>query len=223
MGEPDPLDLELLKNGEEREIDRAIDELELMSFARSVAYEVIGSRYPADVGEVANDSLILLFKRAIRTCPTISSIKPMLAKIANRQAKNFLKVAFRRRENLVGDVLQDLLVHHNDPGVDPLESLGDFLALDFGWDEFLVGKVMDLLIEGDELTVIEQTLFQEHLIGGCTQEEFSRRYGIPLQGIGGRKERMLNKIRWFLAGEMTDGSRERFLQILRRNQERPLI
>ena len=218
MGEPDPLDLELIQNGENREIDRAIDELELMSFARSVAFEVIGSRYPADVGEVANDSMELLFTRAIHTCRTIDNIRPMLAKIAKRQAINFLKVAFRQQELLVGDQIQDFLVHHNDPGVDPLESLGDFLALDFGWNEFTVGNVMDLLIEGDVLTVIEQNLLQEHVIGGCTQDEFSRRHGIPLRGIGGRKDRLIKKIIRFIACELEEESLAEFLQILRRNQ-----
>jgi hypothetical protein len=107
MGEPEALDLELLKRGDNEEIRRAIAELGLFSLAQGVVYGAIGSRYESDVRVVACESIELLFGRAINTCRRIEDIRPMLA-IARRRAINFITVAFRRWEISVGDELPGL-------------------------------------------------------------------------------------------------------------------
>ncbi len=218
MGEPEPLDLVLLKRGDNDEVRRAIHNLDLLSLAESVVFRVIGSKYGADVHVVALESIELLFTGSIQTCRTIDNIRPMLAKIARRQAINFLNVAFRRRERQFGDELQGLQERPPAPEVDPFEVLGDLLAEGLGMETFELAPVVEALVEGAELTVVEQHLLVEHIIYGCTQPEFSERHGIPLQGIGGRKTRLLNRIRAFLAGEFAGEFRDEFLQILRRNR-----
>lgn len=223
MGEPEPLDLQLLKDGDNNEIRRALRELDLVAYARGTVYKIIGSRYPADVPAVANDATRLLLTRAIQTCHSIDSIKPLLAKIARRQAVNFLNEAFRARALSLDDELPGIENRGDESGVDPLQVLGDLLADGLGLDAFALQRVLDFLLEQAELTVIEQHLLKEHILEGCTQADFAGRHRIPLQGIGGRKDRLLEKIRAFLAAEFAGPSRTEFLQILRRNQRRRLI
>lgn len=218
MREPEPLDLELLKRGDNREICRAIQELELLSLASEVVFRVIGSSYPGDVRNVARVSLEKLFTRAIHTCRSIDSVRPMLAKIARRKAINFLNDAFTRRAVQLGDELPGIHGQVDDPEVDPLAVLGDLLANGLGLDAFALQPVVDYVIEHAGLTVVEEHLLKEHILEGCTQQEFAERHGIPLQGVGGRKNRLTAKIQAFLAGEFTGEFRAEFLQILRRNR-----
>jgi len=218
MGEPEPLDLELLKRGNDDEIRRAIRELELFSLAQVVVHNVIGSRYEADVRWVANESLQVLLTRAIHDCRTIGDIRPMLRKIAERRAINFANVAFRRWERQCGEELQGLQERPATPEVNPFEVLGDILAEGFGMEAFEHTRFVETVLEGAGLDVVEQHLLEEHIMGGCTQRAFSERHGIPLQGIGGRKTRLVNKITAFVAGRFTGGIRGEFLQILRRNR-----
>lgn len=218
MGEPEPLDLELLKRGDDDAIRRAIRELELFSLAQGVVHNVIGSSYEADVRHVAFESIQLLFDRSILTCRNVQKIKPMLAKIARRQAINFLNVAFRRWERQFGDELQGLQERPAAPEVNPFEVLGDILAEGFGIEAFQLTLFVEAVVEGAGLDVVEQHLFVEHIIYGSTQREFSERHGIPLQGIGGRKTRLVNKITAFLAGKFTGEIRAEFLRISRRNR-----
>jgi hypothetical protein len=77
--------------------------------------------------------------------------------------------------------------------------------------------------EHAELTVVEQHLLKEHVIDGCTQAEFAERHGIPLQGVGGRKARLINTVRAFLAAEFAGQFGTEFLEILRRKPKRRLI
>jgi DNA-directed RNA polymerase specialized sigma24 family protein len=215
--------LQLLKDGDNNEIRRALRELDLVAYARGTVNYIIGSRYPGEVSAVANDSLKLLLTRAIQTCHSIDSIKPLLAKIARRQAINFLNDAFRVRARCLDDELPGIESRTDEAGGDPVDILGDLLADGLGLDGFALQRVLDYLLEQAELTVIEQHLLNEHILGGCTQAEFAERYRIPLQGIGGRKERLIEKIRAFLAARFAGPSRTEFLQILRRKQKRRLI
>jgi DNA-directed RNA polymerase specialized sigma24 family protein len=223
MGEPEPLDLELLKRLDDDEIRHAIRELGLFSFAEGVVHNVFGSRYPADVRVVAFESLKLLFTRAIRRCRTIDDIRPMLAKIAERQAINFLNVAFRKRRRQFDDESQGPPEGPAAPEVNPFEVLGDILAEGLGLEAFQLPPVVDALVKGAELTEVERHLLIEHIIDGCTQQEFSERHGIPLGGIGGRKTRLVRRVRAFVAGEFTGEMRAEFWQIVRRNEPPTLI
>lgn len=223
MGEPEPLDLKLLKAGDNNEIRRALRELDLVAYARGTVYNFIGSSYAADVPVVANESLRLLLTGSILTCHTIGNIKPLLATIAERQAINFLREAFRRRARSLDDELPGIQRRADEAGGDPMEILGDLLAEGLGLDAFALQRIVDCLIERGRLTVVEQHLLKEHIIEGCTQAEFAEQHGIPLQGVGGRKERLLNKIRAFLAAELVGPSRKEFLEIIRRKQKRQLI
>jgi DNA-directed RNA polymerase specialized sigma24 family protein len=223
MGEPEPLDLQLLKDGDNNEIRRALRELDLISFARGTVHNIIGSRYPADISTVANDSLRLLLTRSIHSCHSVDSIKPMLATISQRQAINFLNDAFRNRARSLDDELPGIQRRADESEVDPMEILGDLLADGLGLDAFALPRIVDCLLEHAGLTVVEQHLLKEHIIEGCTQAEFAERHGIPLQGIGGRKERLLNTLRAFLAAEFIGPSRQEFLEILRSKRKRRLI
>ena len=201
MGDPGPLDLILLQEGDNLEIIRAVRELELLRIARQAARRMMGRRYPVNVDEVALDALRLLFTSAIHTCNSIDGIRPLISTIATRQAINYLNEAFRRHWSQWENESQqeqpfEIAV---EPGDDPLVEFRQFLAETLGHDENRTDWIADALIEGAKLTVLEQCLLREVILEGQTQREFSERYGIPLQGIGGHKARMLMKIRRFLA------------------------
>ncbi len=222
MGDPEPLNLELLQQGNDDEIRRALTELDLLSLAEGTVHRVIGARYSADVRTVALESIENLFANAINRCRNVSDIKPNLIVIARRRAINFLNVAFRRREAQFGDEWQQALERPAAPEDGPFEVLGDILAEGLGMESFQLANVVALLLTEAEFSEIEKHLFIEHVIQGCTQLQFSERHGIPLQGIGGRKMRLLNKIRAFVAGRLPLGYRV-FFNFSRRNRQPPLI
>jgi DNA-directed RNA polymerase specialized sigma24 family protein len=223
MGEPEPLDLELLQRGNDDEIRRAIHELDLLLLAQGVVHSVFGKRYPADVRVVALESIKALFTRAIHRCRNVDDIRPNLVTIARWQAINFLNVAFRKWERQFGDEWEQILERPGAHEVNPFEVLGDILAEGLGMDTFQLGPVMNILLNEAELDEVQKHLLIEHILHGCTQREFAERYGIPLQGIGGRVTRLLRKIRRFLAGVFPVGIRATYLQILRRNRWPMLI
>lgn len=220
MGEPEPLDLELLIDGDNDEILRAIRELGLVPLAQGVVYRVIAGQYAGDVRRVACESVRLLFTRAIFGCYSIDKIRPLLATIAERRAINFLNDPFRRRATPLEDELPGIQQRADGEEVDPLEVLGDLLANGLGLEAFALPPVVDYIVKHAGLTVVEEHLLKEHILEGCTQQEFADRHRIPLKGIGGRKDRLIQKIRTFLAAEVTGRSRTEFLQILRRNRKR---
>ena len=218
MGEPEPLDLELLQHGDNHEIRRAIDELELFSYAQAVVYNVIGGTYAGDVRRVAYEAIEWLFIRSIQTCPNIQSVRPMLAKIAERKAINFVNEAFSKRARPLEDELPGIQRRADEAGVDPLEVLGDLLAEGLGIEAFQLAPVVNRLVEGSELTAIEQHLLKERILERCKQREFSKRHGIPIGSLPGMETRLIMKIRRYLGGEFVGDVRAELLQILRRNR-----
>jgi DNA-directed RNA polymerase specialized sigma24 family protein len=78
---------------------------------------------------------------------------------------------------------------------------------------------VDRLLEEAGLDEVEKHLLIEHMLQGCTQQEFSDRHGIPLSRIGRIKDRLIGKIRRWLTGELIGESRAEFLQRLQRNKE----
>jgi DNA-directed RNA polymerase specialized sigma24 family protein len=213
-----PLDLELLQSGDNREICQAIQELELLRRAQDVVHGFIGDLYIGDVRIVALESIELLFTRAIATCGNIQEIWPLLGKIAERQAKNFLKKAFRRWERLLGEELREPDQRLAVPENEPLEVLRRILAERLHMEVFDRDAVVNALIAGAGLDAIEQCLLVEHIMDGCTQREFSERHGVPLKGLGGRKDRLLYKIRVFVAAGLPHALRAPFWRFLRRNR-----
>lgn len=220
MGEPEPLDLELLKHGDNDEICRAIRELELVSLAEGLVYSVIGNRYHAERRVLAIESIKLLFTVSIQTCHTIDAIRPMLATIAKRRAINFLNVAYRKWEIQFGGKLPGIIERPAAPGVNPVEVLGDILAEGLGIDAFQLGPFVGKVLAEAGLDDFEKHLLSEHVVDYCTQQEFSNRHGIALNVIGRRKDRLIAKIRTWLTGELSAKSRAEFLRRLRENRER---
>lgn len=186
MGEPEPLDLELLKNGNEAEIDRAIAELGLFAVAQKTANRIMHPWGTERCREVALESISLLFTGGIRSCRTVDGIVPTLRQITRRRAINFLNVAYRRHETEQLDELK--LVAVQDAG--PYDFVRDVLAEALGMEEFDLAAVLTELVELCQLDPLEEALLVKYLPGELSQQEFADLYSIPIGSIGGRKERL---------------------------------
>lgn len=142
----------------------------------------------------------------------------MLAKIARRKAINFLNVAFRKWEIAFGGELPGLQERSGAPEVNPITVLGDILAEGLGMEAFQLDQFVNKLVEEAGLDVVEQYLLKEHMVDYCTQPEFSDLHSIHLNLIGRIKDRLITKIRSYLAGQLRGEARAEYSQILRRNR-----
>src|ERR1035437_9314486 len=75
------------------------------------------------------------------------------------------------------------------------------LAEDLGHLEgFDTEAFIRFIVRHCELTLLQEALLREHILGGCTQQEFADKWGLSVRGIGGRKGRLLWRIRDCLGG-----------------------
>lgn len=197
MGEPEPLDLELLQQGDEHEIRRAIRELDLKAIAVSTVARMIQANYGGDVERLALAGITRLFTRAIHNVNRIEHVQGMLRRAARYVVLDFLGDRFQQLVDAPGQL--EFMAVENDEH--PIAFLRDVLAEGLRMENFDLNQLPQLLIEVCELEPLEEALLVEHILGGLTQQDFARKYGIPFGGIGGRKDRLLAKIRRMLSAK----------------------
>ena len=198
-----PLSLECLQDvGTERwsrEWQRAWDELQLWHVAVTVVRRYLERRFPQEVEGVALDALAKLATTAIHRCRTVEGIIPLLKKIAHDEAIGFLRRPRVRREvrqpeDMGGEELPPA------DGEDNLERLKDEIAERLCLEGFDVEAFIAFIVRHCELNPLEEALLREHILDHRTQQEFADKYGLRIGGIGGRKDRLLRKIRDCLGG-----------------------
>ena len=191
-------DLQLLKQGDNDEIRRTIKELELIPLAFTTVWRLIGAGYPGDARRLAFEAITKLFasdnparEAAIQGCQSVAGIRPLVRTIAQRTAFDFLKDASRRKVvNFLEDSNQFAFEVQDADGI--LEGI---LAEGLGLETFELQEVLTALIEICQLDPDEEALLVEHILNDVIQQEFARQHRIPLGTVGGRKERLLRKIR----------------------------
>lgn len=185
-------DLQLLQAGDDGEWNRAFDTF--WDIAYWVVEAVIGRICPQDVEDVAEQVLKELVHKAIHRCHSEAMIVPMLRTIAQDRA-----IDCRRRfwAQLVDHPDQDLF----DPADQRLEEvrrLMERLAERLHMDGDLMA-ILESLVKGARLNLLEEALLREHIIEGYTQQEFADRYGIALGSVGRIKDSVRRKIDRFLS------------------------
>ena len=180
-------DLLLLQAGDDGEWNRAFDTF--WDVAYWVVEAVIGRICPQDVEEVTEQVLVELSQRAIHRCHSNRMIVPVLRKVARDRA-----IDRRRRfwARLVDHPDQDLF----DPADQRLEEvrrrmerLAELLHMDGDLD-----AILESLVVGAGLNLLEEALLREHIIEGFTQQEFADRHGIALGSVGRIKDSVRRKI-----------------------------
>lgn len=195
-----PLDLDRLKRGESDEWERAWRELHVWDVASSVVRQYLEPRYAQHVEDVAANAVRELWKKGIRNCRSVDDIVPLLRRrIALQESAKFLRKAWTRRE-LLRDEGEDAEekgpVEIND--AEDVKRMIDELVERLHLGGFDLERLLAVLVTGAELDYLEQALLREHVVGGCTQQDFADRNALPVNGIGGRKHRILRKLRRFL-------------------------
>ena len=228
MGEPEELDLDRLRRLDETEVLRAIRELGLFPLAYGVVHRVMGTVYASEVRGVALEAVTELFVKSIGRCYSVEAVQPLLATIARRKALNFIDRAFRRWERDFGrpfvdaedeDLQEELRIPATPiPNAEhgAYEFLRDLLAEGLGMDVFDSENAIRILVEGAELSVVEQHLLREHVMNGVTQQAFAEQHRLPFKAVGGKKDRMLRRIRKFLCEKLRGEPRSEFRRIIRR-------
>lgn len=204
------INFELLHQGDNDEIRRAIRSLGLVEVACAAVNRRIGGDYPGDVRPVAIRSITDFFRIDIQQCRTDEEIKQRLRLVAYRNALDFLDEAFRRHCRVQLDD-GDLQLIDERPG-EQYKFLKDVLSEGLGLEAFELSQVTLVLCEICALNETEECLLVEHVVGGMTQQAFAQRYGLAFRGIGGRVDRLLRKIRRCLSRRS-----EWIREILRRN------
>lgn len=193
-----PVDLEYLKDfGTDRcnrEWQRAWVELQLWDVAVKEVHRYLGQRFPQDVEGEAQVALRTLSEKAIVRCRTVEDIVPLLKRIARDGVNSFLRRPrirheVRAPENVEVEELP------SEGGEDNLERLKDGIAERLHLEGFDHEAFIRFLVRETELNGLEEALLREHIFNHCTQQEFADKYGFPLGSIGGRRERVLRKIR----------------------------
>lgn len=192
------LDLESLQDvGTDRwnrEWQRAWDEVQLWDVAATVVRYYLGRRFPQWVEGVAADALITLSEKAIHRCRTVEGIVPLLRKIAHDAAVAFLRRPRVRHEVRAPEDEEIAEVPRQD--YEPnFQRLMDEIAERLHLECFDEEAFIHFLVREAELNLLEEALLREHILDGCTQQEFADKYGLSVRGIGGRKGRLLRKIR----------------------------
>ena len=184
-------DLQLLQAGDDGEWNRAFHTF--WDIAYWVVEAVIGRICPQDVEDVAEQVLVELAHKAIHRCHNQGMVVPMLRKIARDRAKD------RRRRfwaQLVDHLDQDLF----DPADQRLEEVRrrmEHVAERLHMDGDL-RAILESLVNGARLNLIEEALLREHILEGSTQQMFADRHGIALGTVGGIKASVIRKIGGFL-------------------------
>lgn len=214
MGEPEPLDLELLQDGDDHEIHRAISELDLKAIALAEVSRMIGANYPGDVNRLALAGITKLFCSAIQNVNTIGQVQGMLRRAAKFVVLDFLGDTFQKLAD-APDQLEFMAVENDEH---PIAFLRDVLAEGLGMEAIDLAKLPQMLVEVCELEPLEEALLVEHMHGGMTQEDFANKYGLSWKGVGGRVDRLLRKVRRTIAAKHPVVQ-----QVLRRIEQRKAI
>lgn len=190
-----PVSLQLLKNGDPVEWERAWEHFGLWNIALRAVGLVLGSLLPQDAEDVAEKALHELMHRAIQRCHSASAVPSMLRRISFDRARDHRRRFWAR---FVEHPDQDLFDPPDDwerTARSRLEHLQERLRLDGD-----LAAILDALTEGADLNALEEAVLREHIVRGDTQEEFADSHGVPLGSVGNVKGRLLEKIRRFLDG-----------------------
>ena len=188
-----PLNLRLLRRGDDGEWQRAWDELGLWALARSTANAYLGdiAARPEFVEDAASEALAKLVKKR-RRLRSVAEIRGLLKRIARHTSIDWLRKHWLHWERPFPDDGQE------GAGKDSDEALSRKLikrVLSFVPEAIQhYDALIDELVAAAKLDILEKALLREHIAEGCTQQEFATKHGLPLGSIGNLLRDVLDRV-----------------------------
>jgi DNA-directed RNA polymerase specialized sigma24 family protein len=204
-------DLGALQRDDEAAWNRAWDVL--WPIAKRSADLHMGAYFHEDVDDVASRAIIAFQKKGIHECNSPGGIIGFVKVIARNKAIDFVRKMAnsivrqyeRRMEeddfNKLMELVDETFIPSEVYGDETDRRLSDRLhniACQLSLFEVGADVVADAIIAVLRLNELDSALLREHVIFGGGQREFAERYEISVNGVGGRKGRLLKRIRLFL-------------------------
>jgi len=172
----------------------------LFPTARAVARNKLinppAADYPADVEDVASESIYILIKRVSKKDPPldpppveVDDLKPLLSRITDNHSSDFLKKKRALKRPTEGPfTIDDDTGELIEPG-DPRDTIEKLLERD---DVRLIGEL------AKQLKPIEMDVYEDFLKLGLKHREISEKRGIPIGSVGVHIKNIHEKLRKML-------------------------